>query len=133
MSGINLHIYPSPFKFESRILRETKSIIDQKLADEVIVASGWSQGLSELEQIDENRSVKRFVLFFDNFSKNLLTNSLRYIEFILKVFIFYYRKKAKTVNCHSLFVLPVGYLLKLFRSDTWLIYDAHELESQKTA
>ncbi|MEO9023067.1 MAG: glycosyltransferase [Ginsengibacter sp.] len=132
MSIINLHIYPSPFKFESRILRETKSIIEFGLADEVIIASGWDEGFKEWEQIDEKRSVKRFSLFFDRLKKNSLVSILKYFEFIIKVFFFYRRKKIRVVNCHSLFVLPVGYLLKLSGSGIWLIYDAHELESQKT-
>lgn len=132
MSVINLHVYPSPFKFESRILRETKSIIELGLADEVIVASGWDKGLKDWERIDEKRSVKRFKLFFDRFKKNPLVDVLKYFEFILKVFVFYKAKNVKIINCHSLFVLPVGYLLKLFASTIWLIYDAHELESQKT-
>jgi glycosyltransferase involved in cell wall biosynthesis len=131
VSNLNLHIYPSPFKFESRILRETKSIIDFGLADKVIIASGWSEGMSELEHIDENRSVERFKLFFDKLNKNSLISILKYFEFIVKVFTFYKGKKVKVVNCHSLFVLPVGYLLKLVDSKIWLIYDAHELESEK--
>lgn len=132
MSILNLHIYPSPFKFESRILRETKSIIDFRLAEKVIVASGWRKGMPENEQIDQNRSVRRFKLFFDRFSKSSLISILKYFEFILRVFFFYKGKKIKVVNCHSLFVLPVGYLLKLFDAKIWLIYDAHELESEKS-
>lgn len=132
MNRTNLHIYPSPFKFESRILRETKSIIEQRLADNVIIASGWESGLKTHEQIDEFRTVIRYKLFFDRFNKNLFTYSLRYVEFILKVFLEFFNKKIATVNCHSLFVLPVGYLLKLYNRKTWLIYDAHELESEKT-
>ncbi len=131
MSVINLHVYPSPFKFESRILRETKSIIELGLADEVIIASGWNKDLKNWERIDDKRSVKRFKLFFDRFKKNPLIDVLKYFEFILKVFVFYKGKKINIINCHSLFVLPVGYLLKLLESKVWLIYDAHELESQK--
>lgn len=132
MIRTNLHIYPSPFKFESRILRETKSIIELGLADKIVVASGWSEGLQEYEEIDKDRTVKRFKLFFDKFPKNPITHTLKYIEFILKIFFYYYGKSINSVNCHSLFVLPVGYLMKIFNNKTWLIYDAHELESQKT-
>lgn len=132
MSVVNLHIYPSPFKFESRILRETKSIIQLCLSDEIIIASGWSKGLQDWEQIDQQRSVKRFKLFFDRFHKNSLISIFKYFEFIIRVFIFYKRKNVAIINCHSLFVLPIGYLLKLFNPKVWLIYDAHELESQKT-
>ena len=78
MSVINLHVYPSPFKFESRILRETKSIIELGLADEVIIASGWNKDLKNWERIDDKRSVKRFKLFFDKFDKNSLISILKY-------------------------------------------------------
>jgi glycosyltransferase involved in cell wall biosynthesis len=113
-------------------LRETKSIIEFGLADSVIIASAWEEGLKTHEKIDEFRTVVRYKLFFDKFKKNFLTFSFRYLEFIIKVFFAYCNKKITTVNCHSLFVLPVGYLLKVYNHKTWLIYDAHELESEKT-
>lgn len=132
MIKLNLHIYPSPFKFESRILRETNSVIERKLADRVIIASGWSEGLSEYEKVNDRISVKRFRLLSDRLGKTGLLYPLRYIEFLLRVLLYFTGKKIHTVNCHSLLVLPVGYLLKLTRSSIWLIYDAHELEGLKT-
>jgi hypothetical protein len=127
----NLHIYPSPFRFETRILKESKSLISQNLVDNVIIASTWEMGLLENELLDSERSVKRFKLFFNRFRKSKLIDSLKYCEFIFKVFFYYRSKKLNFVNCHSLLVLPIGVLLKKFGSSKVLIYDTHELETER--
>ena len=89
MEKNNLHIYPSPFRFESRMLRTGKSLLEFKLVTHVIVASVWEKGLKEEEVISEGFTVKRFKLFFDNFSKNPISSLLRYIEFTIKVFFYF--------------------------------------------
>lgn len=131
MKKNNLHIYPSPFRFESRMLRTGKSLLEFNLITHVIIASVWEKGLKEEEVISEGFTVKRFKLFLDNFSKNPVFSLLRYIEFTIKVF-FYFRKiEMSHVTSHSLLVLPLGVLLKLYGKANKLIYDAHELETER--
>lgn len=131
MKRINLHIYPSPFRFESRILKETKSLIELNLIDQIIIASTWEQDLLFVEEIDANRYLKRFKLFFNSFKKNPLVDIFKYFEFIIKVFWYYRSQNIAYVNCHSLLVLPIGVLLKKFGKAQILIYDAHELETER--
>ena len=38
--------------------------------------------------------------------------------------------KFEVIHCHDTLVLPIGYLLKKIKKSK-LIYDAHELESNK--
>lgn len=131
MKKNNLHIYPSPFRFESRMLRTGKSLLEFNLVTHVIIASVWEKGLKEEEVISEGFTVKRFKLFLDNFSKNPVFSLLRYIEFTIKVF-FYFRKiEMSHVTSHSLLVLPLGVLLKRYGKANKLIYDAHELETER--
>jgi glycosyltransferase involved in cell wall biosynthesis len=51
------------------------------------------------------------------------------LEFVLRVFFFYKKKKIAIVNIHVLELLPLGYLLKLIYGAK-LIYDTHELETE---
>lgn len=131
MKRVNLHIYPSTFRFESRILKETKSLIDLNLIDQIIIASTWEKDLPFGEEIDSNRSLKRFKLFFSSLKKNPLIGIFKYFEFILRVFGYYRSQDIAYVNCHSLLVLPIGVLLKKFGKTQILIYDTHELETER--
>jgi glycosyltransferase involved in cell wall biosynthesis len=131
MNSTNLHIYPSPFIYETRILKETKSLIDNNLVDQIIIASTWNSGLLEFEQIDQRRSVKRFRLKSIYFKNSLMTKVVQYFEFIVKVFYHFRRVNLDFINCHSLLVLPIGVLLKKYGKCQILIYDAHELETER--
>lgn len=127
---VNLHIYPSPFKNESRILKETKSIIDNSIADEVIIIGTFSKTRLRSESIDPQRSVWRIKTVFDLFPKNILTDIFRFMSIQMVILIKYLPKKLDLINCHSLSVLPVGVLLRIFKK-TKLIYDTHELETER--
>jgi len=131
MKRVNLHIYPSPFRFESRILKETKSLIDLNLVDQIIIASSWDEDLSFEEVIDPYRTLRRFKPFFHTHTKNHFYTIFKYFEFIIKVLRYYRSQEIMYVNCHSLLVLPIGVLLKKFGNTSFLIYDAHELETER--
>lgn len=127
---VNIHIYPSPFKNESRILKETKTIIDSGIADEIIILGSYSKGFQRNEMIDLHRKVHRVKTIFDILPKNLITDLFRFFSFQLVILSKYFFKKVDFINCHSLSVLPVGVLLKSFKKSK-LIYDAHELETER--
>jgi hypothetical protein len=125
----NLHIYPSSFKFETRIMKETNSLIKLNLVNKIIIVSFWEDGLKEYEDIDENRKVIRFKLcsrYLGIFSK-----FFNYVEFTIRLFFKYQSISLDYVNCHSLLVLPIGVLLKKYGRTKILIYDPHELETER--
>ncbi len=127
----NLHIYPSSFKNESRILRETKSIINLNLADEIYIAATWAKGLKEEEDITDKIKVFRLKSVFNNFSKGGIWDIIRFFTFMCQIaFRFRGKRKPAIVNCHSLSVLLVGVFFKIFHG-SYLIYDAHELETER--
>ena len=126
----NVHIYPSPFRHESRILKETKSILDAGLADRVIILAKHQEGLAEEERLDDGRSVVRLPLFFARYPKNLLTETLMYFELLFRSVRVLRGMSVTHVNPHSLSVLPTGVVLKLIKRAR-LIYDAHELETER--
>src|SRR4051812_27507876 len=128
---INLHIYPSPFKNESRILRETKSIIKLDLADVIYIGATWAKDLKEEEDITDKIKVFRLKSVFNNFRKGGVWDIIRFLVFMCHiVFKFRGRNKPAIVNCHSLSVLLVGVFFKIFYK-SYLIYDAHELETER--
>jgi len=127
---VNLHIYASAFNFDSRLIKETKSIISLGLADEIVIASRWEKGLKKHEEIDRERSVRRFPLWAQKLRKSDLSDGLKYIEFNVKIVFSFLFKKIDIINCHSLVVLPIGVFFKIFKKNK-LIYDAHELETER--
>lgn len=129
---LNLHIYPSPFKNESRILRETRSIIKLDLADVVLIAASWEKGLKTKEYITNRIEIHRLKSVFNRFRKGGVGDILRFLAFMLQV-IFKFRGtlKPQIINCHSLSVLFVGVFFKTFYK-AHLIYDAHELETERS-
>lgn len=129
MDRVNLHIYPSPFTHESRIQKETKSIADADLADQIFMVGVWEDGLPEIQRFDEKRQVWRVKPKLGSQQSGVLIKTLRYIEWQLKIYSRFRNCRVTMVNCHSLPVLPLGALFKLLKKVT-LIYDTHELETE---
>ncbi|MGE7773623.1 glycosyltransferase [Chitinophaga sp. NPDC101104] len=128
----NLHIYPSAFKNESRILREARSILSLGLANQILIAATWEKGLPESEQITDNIVVNRKKSVFNRFPKGGICDILRYLAFMVQVILRYSgKRKPQIVNSHSLSVLFAGVIFKILYGSR-LIYDAHELETERS-
>lgn len=130
MMRTNVHIYPSVFQYQSRILKETRSIIDASLAERIIILANLQDGFPREEQLDANRIVIRLPLFFAKFRKNLLTEMFAYTEMLLRSIWALRRVHVTHVNAHSLSVLPIAVLLRIVKGAK-VIYDAHELETER--
>ena len=126
---LNIHVYPSLFKFESRILKETKSIIDLDLATAVIIFSKGESRDPVTEIIGDRISVYRIKTVTSSLPRNKVTQGLFYIEFFLRFFFISLRYPVRVINCHSLMVLPVSVFIKWVKRAR-LIYDPHELETE---
>jgi glycosyltransferase involved in cell wall biosynthesis len=129
MNCINLHIYPSPITHESRMLKETKSISDAQLVDEIFLVGMWEHGLESHEPIDATRKIWRVRPIIGNQDSTFVIKALRYIEWQLRILWRFRFTFVKYVNCHSLPVLPLGVLFKVFRKAV-LVYDTHEIETE---
>ena len=122
----NLHIFYSPFTHESRALKQSNSLIDNSLFDEVIFAASWFEGLDEYEQIDEKRRVWRVKLVIPEVP---IIKRFRYFEWMFRIFLSTCFSDVVVVQAHSLRALPVAALIKFLRGSK-LVYDAHELETE---
>ncbi len=130
LAKTNLHIYQSPLTHESRILKETKSITDWGLVDNILVAAIWEEGLAKYEEIDDRRIIHRIAggklpTYLGKVARgfNLLIWMYRIVRKFISV-------EIEIVSCRSLIVLPLGVFFKFIKG-TRIIYDVHELETEK--
>ena len=125
---MNLHIYPSSFRHESRILRITKSLARSAVFSKIYVASVWEEGLEEQESLDAARHIWRAKLWIRR-QRGGITKALRHLEWTIRVALRFLMEDIQVVNCHTLTVLPLGVFFKLYKHCK-LIYDPHELETE---
>lgn len=114
---------------ESRVFKETNSILNDNIASRVYISSLHADDLEEKKIHKDNLILNRFKLSSRKLSKNLFVQILKYFEFIYRVTVFYRKKDIKMINIHAIALLPFGVFLKyLFKSK--LVYDTHELETE---
>jgi len=125
----NIHLYPSTFLFESRILKETKSLVDSNLVDQIAIIAIWSEGLDEFQSIDKKRFVWRVRLRTRWLGSGNIFKIIQFLEWMWVIYRRYRKHPIAVINCHSLSVLPLGVMFKVFLG-TKLVYDTHELETE---
>ena len=130
MNNTVLHVYPSSFKYESRMLKETKSLVDSGLVDRVFIGAIWESGVNEHEKIDSKREVWRVPLKTRWLPDGTFCKSLKHSEWILRTFLRFRKEGIRVVQCHNLSSLPMGMLFKIFVKSK-VVYDAHELETER--
>lgn len=130
MNRLNIHIYPSQFKFESRILKITESLITHNIIDEVVIIALPGESLSEWEIIDDKRKVWRPSVYSFGLHKGTVYKLLFLIQYFFKVSKFALTNKVSLVNSHSITDLPVAYWIALLNRAR-LVYDTHELETER--
>jgi glycosyltransferase involved in cell wall biosynthesis len=113
MPGLNVHIYPSPFTNESRML----------------IMATWEPGLQEREVVDEGREVIRIRRSLGDGRGGAFWKTVRTLEWSWRILHVLKSAEIACVNCHSLAVLPLGVWLKR-RHKAKLVYDTHELETE---
>lgn len=125
----NLHISLTEFRNESRVLKETNSILNHNITSKVYIASLHADDLEEEKIYKDNLVLNRFKLSSRKLSKNLFVQILKYFEFIYRITLFYRKKDIKMINIHAIALLPFGVFLKYFYKSK-LVYDTHELETE---
>lgn len=131
MPGLNVHIYPSPFINESRMLKITRSLIQARVFDGIRVMATWEPGLPEREMLDEGREVVRIRRTWGEGRRGAFWKIVRTLEWSWRILNALKTADIACINCHSLAVLPLGAWLKR-RHGGRLVYDTHELETETT-
>lgn len=126
----NIHITLTEFRNESRVLKEISSLEASETFDSFTVIALGADDLPTDEAITSKAKVRRIRLLTRKLPKSAALQLLKFIEFMFKCLLMVRKEKAQVVNIHTLALLPLGWLLKkLFKVK--LVYDAHELETEK--
>jgi glycosyltransferase involved in cell wall biosynthesis len=126
-----LHLTHTDINADSRILKEMLSIAD---SNSTYCVEGIGIARDEKRDSTTTKNITIHALQLKSRSWKRLPRFIRYIailiEFYIKLFLLAKKIKPKVLHCHDIMVLPIGVLIKKIYK-TKLIYDAHELESQK--
>jgi glycosyltransferase involved in cell wall biosynthesis len=128
-----LHLSHTDVHIDSRILKEvidlnshftdfTFHVVGIRRSN--IVQSFYPQDIHSIS-LD---LISRKLLFFPVKIRQLFV----YLEFLCKVLSLVISHRPTLIHCHDTFALTVGYIASLF-FNTKLVYDAHELESNKNS
>jgi glycosyltransferase involved in cell wall biosynthesis len=126
---LNVHVYPSTFEYETRILKVTRTLVARGLVDRVLVVAKAGSGLPREAEIDAQRTVVRVDAFLQG--NGFWSKALRFVDWSFRVFWRLRREQVGMVNCHSLSVLPLCVAIKLWHGAI-LVYEPHELETETT-
>jgi len=126
-----LHISHTDINVDSRILKEMKVAYDAG-------ATVYGIGISERKQNtspshgSEEFSIESIVLSSRKmtFLPAVVRHIFSLIEFYIKTLVRAGKIKPDLIHCNDILALPIGVLIKLIKGSK-LVYDAHELESNK--
>ncbi len=120
----NIHVYPSNFDYEKRIIQEVNYITQNNLVDKVYILAKSDYGKKQklVFSINNKVVVIRIKSFFNIKWIDFIFYNILSIMFLLKI-------KPNYINYHSITVINLSIIGKLFKSVN--IYDAHELETER--
>jgi len=125
--GLNVHVYPTTFEYESRILKVTRALIDNCFVNRILIIAMAKAGLPDTQSVDGSRNVLRVKTRING--NGLLLKILLFLEWSTRVIIQLRHEAVDMVNCHSLSVLPLCTILKWWHKCI-LVYEPHELETE---
>jgi glycosyltransferase involved in cell wall biosynthesis len=129
-----LHITNTDARFDSRILKELESLTNLKEYDYELMV----YGIQDIQYDTYNNLKIQYIRTFRLVTKklNFLPRSILYplifLESILRLTIPTLKYRPNVIHCHDTLFLPIALVFSFFCKSK-LIYDAHELESQKNS
>ena len=127
---MNLHLSFTDVKNESRIFKETHSLISEGVFNEIIIVGYHTNGLEKEEELHPKIQIKRVTLPAVKYLPKYLNKAIRIFVLWVKFLVFCIKTKPKAINVHALELMPIGVITKLLIGSK-LIYDAHELETER--
>lgn len=129
MHARNLHIYPSDFKTESRLMRETAAIEALNIFNDVVMYGVSPTNQADTIHLSEKRRVERYPRAAIYAFSAVIGRSLATLSWFWNL---YKALKAQSISCvhaHSLPTLPFCIFVKYWKGAK-LVYDTHELETE---
>jgi len=126
-----LHLSPTDIRYDSRILKELKSIA--KMTDYSVCGIGIaSDKATNIFEKEQNFTVITIHLFSSVLK--MFPRPIRYAftmaEMTVRLIWKSLSQRPDIIHCHDTMALPAGILVKLI-TGAKILYDAHELESNK--
>ncbi|PKQ41253.1 glycosyl transferase family 1 [Pseudomonas sp. YY-1] len=126
----NAHINMNEFTNASRVLKQVSSLVESNVFESIMIIALGTDALRKHEVLAPRVELYRISLLTRKLPKNLLFQSVKYIEFFFRSIWLLARFKPQVVNAHALLVMPIACAYKLiFKAH--LVYDAHELETEQ--
>ena len=127
--GLDIHMYPSSFRHESRILRITGSLCEARVFDRIHILATWERGLPECEPLDANRTVWRVRTPCMGYGGGLIRKTCRFLEWSLRCLNRFRSQDIECVHPHSLSMLPMALAFRVL-TGCRVVYDTHEFEPE---
>lgn len=129
--GINVHAYPSAIRYEGRMFKETASLEQASLFEEIWLVGTWEPDLPREESMGPRRRIVRLDVAAERLGRSRLVRLLVIVEWWFRGWWRLRHVPVAVFSAHNLAALPLGLALKLFRG-TRVVYATHELESERT-
>ncbi|SEH18288.1 Glycosyltransferase involved in cell wall bisynthesis [Sphingopyxis sp. YR583] len=127
-----VHIYYSNMAHESRLLRAAKAAVEEGLASEAI-GIGYQEGAFADEEVMADRvTFRRIRPPKWSSGGGKIARLMRWPLWTLRAARETARARPSVVQAHSLAAMPAGILAARIIGKAKLVYDAHELESERT-
>jgi glycosyltransferase involved in cell wall biosynthesis len=126
-----LHLTHTDTSYDNRILKELGALTEEKLYQITCIGVASDEGASlSKNELNVNIIRLRLITNLPKWVFKPIRHALMLIELYVRMSILGIKFKPNIVHCHDTMVLPIGVFIKRI-SKTKLIYDAHELESNK--
>ena len=112
----SIHIYPSNMKWETRIKKIVKSLIYLKIQKKIILVGINDTDLRKIYKYDKN-----IIIFLskrkDFFLEKNLNKVINFFLLYFTVIIISNKFQFKFINPHSVSILPLALIIKLFKKN----------------
>ena len=127
--SLNIHIYPSVFTNETRILKIVRTLHRHRIFNRVLIVAVGKDGLPEHEIVEDGIEILRVSPMFGRNRTGRFAFFLKAIGWYFSVFSALRQKNVSCLNCHSLSVLPLTIAVSFWKR-CCLVYEPHELETE---
>jgi glycosyltransferase involved in cell wall biosynthesis len=112
------------------MFKEVNSLVTAGFSKDLLIVGLWTPGLREKEKHSLFCRIWRLRLSSYFLPGNHFFSALKYMEWCIRILWFIGKLKVSMIHAHSLKSLPAAVALK-YLTGASLIYDAHELETER--
>lgn len=132
MSGFCVMIYNSAITNESRIIKQSQSLIASKKYSKILILGRHDDSnIPDGEKISNEIEIHRIRLVLNKYSSNAFIRTLKFCEWFFKLYQHTKKCKINLLVAHSLMALLPSVIIKKYQKNSYLHYDAHELETER--